>query len=32
MDKTSLGDAFLVGFLLGFGCCMLTLLISGVIG
>ena len=31
MDKTSLGDMFLVGFIFGFGCCMVTLLIAGVI-
>lgn len=32
MDKNSLGDMFLLGFILGFGACMLTLLITGVIG
>ena len=32
MDKTSLGDMFIIGFVLGFGACMVTLLITGVIG
>ena len=32
MHKTSLGDVFLVGFVLGFGCCMIILLLTGVIG
>lgn len=32
MDKTSLGDMFILGFVLGFGACMITLLITGVIG
>lgn len=32
MDKTSLGDMFLVGFVLGFLTCMIVLVITGVIG
>lgn len=32
MMKTSKGDIFIVGFILGFFVCMLTLVITGVIG